>query len=140
MKKTILIPAAVIILSFALCISLLQSHTGQTAKLEVLCQSSINAAEEHFANYASEGKEADYLAGISEFRAYMTMRQALAKDAADTEYLWCNTLYGYMTIKPDAVKAHCTDLAAALSPFADDYNHPNGFQRIHALNNLLHAE
>ena len=92
---------------------------------------------EHFENYQSNGSESEYLSGVAEFRAYMTTYLCLTDEPSDAEYLWCNTLYGYMTMKPDSVKANIADLVDALGFLAEDYEHPNGLNLINALNNKL---
>ena len=51
-----------------------------------------------------------------------------------------NILYGYMTMKPEEVKANIFDLIDALEYLAEDYDHPNGFNLINALNNKIAAE
>ena len=45
-----------------------------------------------------------------------------------------------MTMKPEVVKANVSDLVDALEYLAEDYDHPNGFNAINALNNKLGAE
>ena len=37
-----------------------------------MCKSSVNAALEHFEEYEANKEEADYIAGVAEFRTYMT--------------------------------------------------------------------
>ncbi len=45
-----------------------------------------------------------------------------------------------MTMKPEEVKANISDLVGALEYLAEDYDHPNGFNKINALNNKIAAE
>ena len=52
-------------------------------------------------------------------------------------YTWCNILYGDMILNPENVKAHISELVDALEYLAEDYDHPNGFHLINALNNQL---
>ena len=42
-----------------------------------------------------------------------------------------------MILNPEKVKAHISELLAALEYLAEDYDHPNGFNLINALNNKL---
>lgn len=129
-----------ILILLSLCVNLWQYKTYKNNNLEVVCKSSINAALRHFEEYSAQGKDSDYIAGVAEFRTYMTAYLCLADRAGDTDYLWCNILYGDMTIHPERVKAHTVELVEALRYLAEDYDHPNGFELIHALNNQLAAE
>ena len=45
-----------------------------------------------------------------------------------------------MTMNPEAVKANTSDLVDALEYLAVNYDHPNGFNLINALNNKIAAE
>ena len=104
-----------------------------------MCKSSISAALENFEQYDENRKESDYIAGVAEFRTYMTAYLCL-KDESNTDYIWCNILYGDMIINPEKVKAHIPELRDALEYLAEDYDHPNGFTLINALNNPLKTE
>ena len=64
----------------------------------------------------------------------------LEDGASDTDYTWCNILYGDMILNPEKVKAHISELVDALEYLAEDYDHPNGFALINVLNNQLQAE
>lgn len=138
-RLSIIVPTVLVIALAIVSINLWQRNTVEENDLKVMCKSSINAAKEHFENYLSEGNEADYVAGVAEFRAYMTTYLCLTDEPSEAEYLWCNTLYGYMTMNPEAVKANASDLVEALEYLAEDYDHPNGFNLINALNNKIVA-
>ncbi len=140
MNKRTWIAIGIILLLIVLCVSLLQYKAFKNDKLEVMCKSSINAALEHFEQYNTNKKDSDYIAGVAEFRTYMTAYLCLEDQESDTDYIWCNILYGYMTLNPDKVKAHIPELVDALEYLAEDYDHPNGFNLINALNNQLRAE
>ena len=105
-----------------------------------MCKSSVNAALEHFEEYETNKEEADYIAGVAEFRTYMTAYLRLEDGASDADYTWCNILYGDMILNPEKVKAHISELVDALEYLAEDYDHPNGFNLINVLNNQLQAE
>ncbi len=139
MKKRIWIATAIVFLLVAFCVSLWQYNTFKTDKLEVMCKSSANAALEHFEEYKVNKGEADYIAGVAEFRTYMTAYLCL-EDESNTDYIWCNILYGDMILNPEKVKAHIPELVDALEYLAEDYDHQNGFNLINALNNQLKAE
>ena len=59
------------------------------------------------------------------------------EDESNTDYIWCNTLYGDMILNPEKVKLHIPELLDALEYLSEDYDHPNGFNLINALNNQL---
>ena len=137
---SIIIPIILVIALAVVCVNLWQHKTIEENDLKVMCKSSVNAAMEHFENYQSNGNEAEYISGVAEFRAYMTTYLCLTDEPSDADYTWCNILYGYMTMKPKEVKANISDLIDALEYLAEDYDHPNGFNLINALNNRIAAE
>lgn len=137
---SIIIPIVLIVALVIGCAHLWQKKIIEENDLKIMCKSSINAALEHFENYSTTGNETDYIAGVAEFRAYMTSYLCLVDEPSEAEYLWCNTLYGYMTMKPEKVKANVLDLVDALEYLAEDYDHPNGFNLVNALNNKIVAE
>lgn len=138
MKKT-WITIAIILLLVAECVSFWQYTTSKNVKLEVMCKGSVNAALEHFEKYEANKDDADYIAGVAEFRTYMTAYLCL-EDESNTDYIWCNILYGDMTLHPEKIKAHISELVNALEYLAEDYDHPNGFNLINTLNNQLKTE
>ena len=135
-----IIPIILVIALAVVCVNLWQHKTIEENDLKVMCKGSINAAMEHFENYQSNGNEVEYISGVAEFRAYMTTYLCLTDEPSDADYTWCNILYGYMTMKPEEVKANISDLIDALEYLAEDYDHPNGFNLINALNNRIAAE
>ena len=137
---SIIIPIILVIALAVVCVNLWQHKTIEENDLKVMCKSSVNAAMEHFENYQSNGSKAEYISGVAEFRAYMTTYLCLTDEPSDADYTWCNILYGYMTMKPEEVKANISDLIDALEYLAEDYDHPNGFNLINALNNKIAAE
>ena len=137
---SIIIPIILVIALAVVCVNLWQHKTIEENDLKVMCKSSVNAAMEHFENYQSNGNEAEYISGVAEFRAYMTTYLCLTDEPSDADYTWCNILYGYMTMKPKEVKANISDLVDALEYLAENYDHPNGFNLINALNNKIAAK
>lgn len=111
----------------------------RTDKIEILCEASAYSALEHFEEYNSTANDSDYIAGVAEFRTYMRAYLILVGES-DTNYIWCNILYGDMTLHPEKVKAHIPELLEALDYLTEDYNHPNGFNLINALNNKLRED
>lgn len=139
-KLPIIIPVVIVIALAVVCVNLWQHKTIEEKDLKVMCKSSVNAAMEHFENYQSNGNEAEYISGVAEFRAYMTTYLCLTDEPSDADYTWCNILYGYMTMKPEEVKTNISDLVVALEYLAENYDHPNGFNLINALNNKIAAK
>ena len=109
-KLPIIIPIILVIALAVVCVNLWQHKTIEENDLKVMCKSSVNAAMEHFENYQSNGSEAEYISGVAEFRTYMTTYLCLTDEPSDADYTWCNILYGYMTMKPEEVKANIPDL------------------------------
>jgi len=140
MKKQTWIFAVVIIAVLALSANLWQKNTVLSNNMEVMCKGSINAAREHFESFDISNAESDYIAGVAEFRTYMTTYLCIADGESDTDYTWCNILYGDMILNPEKVKKHIPELVEALEYLSEDYDHPNGFNLINALNNQLREE
>ena len=139
-KLRIIIPVVLVIALAVVCVNLWQYKTIEENDLKVMCKSSVNAAMEHFENYQSNGNKAEYISGVAEFRAYMTTYLCLTDEPSNADYTWCNILYGYMTMKPEEVKTNISDLVVALEYLAENYDHPNGFNLINALNNKIAAK
>ena len=140
MKKQTWIFVILIIVLFALSANLWQKNTVLSNNMEVMCTSSINASREYFESFNTTKSESDYIAGVAEFRTYMTTYLCIADGVSDTDYTWCNILYGDMILNPKKVKEHIPELIEALEYLSEDYDHPNGFNLIHALNNQLKEE
>lgn len=126
-------------LLIVICVLLWQFRTSDNDKLEAMCKSSANTALARFKEYEIHQEESDYIAGVAEFRTYMTAYLSLQEES-NADYIWCNILYGDMILDPENVKAHISELVAALEYLAEDYDDPNGFNFINMLNNQLKAE
>jgi len=136
-RKWIFVVLVIVIIALlALLAHFWNNQSFRNAKIEILCEASIYAAMEHFEEYNANGNDSDYIAGVAEFRTYMRAYLVLMGES-DTNYTWCNILYGDMTLNPEKVKAHTTELVEALEYLVEDYDHPNGFNLINALNNQL---
>lgn len=123
-----------------LCLSIWGYRTRNNDTLEAMCQSSVTAALESFRAYRDSGNESNYISGVAEFRTYMTAYLCLLEEGSTADYIWCNILYGDMTLNPEKVKAHIPELVEALEYLVEDYDHPNGFNLINELNNRLRTE
>ena len=139
MKKQTWVCCILIVLLLMTGIGFWQHSKNERAKLEVMCKASVNAALEHFEAYDAGRKESDYLAGVAEFRSYMTTYLCLTDTASQAEYLWCNAVYGEMLLHPDAIQEHLPLLIDALRSLAQDYDDPNGFQGLGRLASVLSA-
>ncbi len=128
-----------IVLLLALGVGTWQYNKNEHTKLEVMCKASVNAALEHFEAYDAGRKESDYLAGVAEFRSYMTAYLCLTDEASQAEYLWCNEVYGKMVLHPKTIQEHLPALIDALRNLATDYDDPNGFQGLGRLAGALSA-
>ena len=137
MKKYNWIVGILIVFLAVLCIMQYQQKNAEHKKMETICQSSVDAAFAHFATFERLGKESDYISGVAEFRSFMTAYLFLNDNVSDTNYLWCNIVYGEMILHPENVKENIADLVNALNYLKIDYTHPNGYNRINALGNKL---
>lgn len=136
-KKLVAIISAFLLI--IICVLLWQFRTSDNDMLEVMCKSSANTALARFKEYEIHQEESDYIAGVAEFRTYMTA-YLLLQEESNADYIWCNILYGDMILHSENVKAHISELVAALEYLAEDYDDPNGFNFINMLNNQLKAE
>lgn len=57
--------------------------------------------------------------------------------SSDTEYTWCNVVYGDMVLRPEKVKTNIQGLIDALEHLSKDYDSPNGFHLINVYSNEL---
>ena len=119
------------------CIILWQQKKAEHEKMEAICQSSVDSAFAHFATFERLQNESDYISGVAEFRSFMTAYLFLSDNEADTNYIWCNIVYGEMILHPENVKENIADLVNALNYLKIDYTHPNGYNRINALGTKL---
>jgi len=137
MKKLSWVSTVLVVVLAALCVSMWQHSAAEENVQKALCKSSVKEALAYFEAYAASGNESDYTAGVAEFRAYMMLYLCLTEEADPSDYDQCRTLYNAMLFAPAQVKAHLTELLAALRPLAEDDRHPDGFRLIHVLNDQL---
>ena len=91
-----------------------------------------------FQTIQDSGAVGDYWYGVSNYKAFMNTWLAL-EGGSSAEYVWCNSVYGYMVLSPEEVQAHIDELLIAMEIIGTDYTNPNGYLRICELNNqLLH--
>lgn len=107
-------------------------------KMADLCQASICQSSESFKEYLVNGDDYLYTYGVAEFRSFMSAYLYLNDNSSDTEYLYCNVIYGDMALNPQKVQAKMQELVEALAILADDYTDPSGYIRLNELGNLFH--
>ncbi len=140
MKKYHWITGFIALLLAGVCMILWQQKAAEHKKMEDLCQSSVQSALSYFADYRESGKSSDYVSGVAEFRSFMTSYLFLNNNTSDTEYVWCNTIYGDMVLYPEKVQADIQGLIEALTYLAEDYEDPSGFHLLGAyVNQLAHG-
>lgn len=137
MKKYCWITGVLIVFLTVLCVVLWQQKGAEHTKMENLCQSSAAMALENFINYKTSDNESDYVSGVAEFRSFMTAYLFLSDNNANAEYIWCNIVYGEMTLHPEKVQNNIQRLIDALKYLSKDYDNPNGFNLISVYSNEL---
>lgn len=135
-RATAILFIAVVVLAMAFFF-LWQREQPRPKEMEQLCQNSAAAALEAFKGYASSGDAYRYWDGVAEFRCFMKAYLYLHDGHSDPDYLYCNELYGQMTLYPEGVMANVEDLITALEYLSQDYTDPNGYHHIASLNNKL---
>ena len=137
MKKYNWIAGTLIVLLVIFAVAFWQQKSIERKTMETLCQSSASMALEDFSNYMANGEDSDYISGVANFRSFMNAYQALNDSGSNTEYIWCNSVYGDMLLHPEKVKSNIQGLIDALKHLAKDYNSPNGFNLINVYSNQL---
>lgn len=135
-KRTLSILLVIFILLTSLFIGLWQYEKSNTKELESLCQNSIGRALEDFKEYHDMVHVSSYWYGVAEFRTFMTAYLAI-HDESNTDYLYCNIVYGSMILDSENTQAHIDELIEALEYLADDYTDPNGYNLMANLGNAL---
>ena len=102
-----------------------------------LCQASVCQSLENFQEYSSKGDDYLYIYGVAEFRSFMNAYLCLNDNPGDSDYLYCNIIYGEMVLNPEKVQENIQDVIGALAILAEDYTDPNGYIRLNELGNLL---
>lgn len=136
MKKWQMVLTAALLLAALVFCGLWIYEKNDQSEMEALCQGNAMRALQSFEDYAATGSGAEYWYGVAEFYAFMNNRKALMDDA-DTEYLYCNIVYGYMILQPERVQENMPALLEAMQIIGTDYTHPNGYLRMSELGNLL---
>lgn len=104
--------------------------------LEALCQYNAAQALAGFQNFESSTSEGEYWKGVANFKAFLNTWLTV-EEKGSAEYLWCNSVYGYMVLQPEAVQDNIDALLTAMDIIGKDYSHPNGYLRMQELDNIL---
>lgn len=134
-KRFTAVIAALTMLAVVFC-GLWLSERNDLSEMEYLCQSNAMQALSDFKQYKETGSEGNYWYGVSNYKSFMNTWLAM-EGGGSAEYSWCNSVYGYMVLSPEAVQAHIDELLTAMEIIGTDYTNPNGYLRISELNNQL---
>lgn len=105
-----------------------------------LCAASAASAAEDFREFARSGEETDWWSAVAEFRSFMQSYHFLQGES-NAEYIWCNSVYGYLLLEPDRAGDQAEALAQAMELLALDPENINGFEIVSRINNaLIHGE
>ena len=140
MKKYAWVIGLVIIAVLLMSCFLLWRQVGiEHTKMVDLCQTSAHQSLENFKKYSAKGEDYLYTYGVAEFRSFMDAYLYLNDNVSDTEYTYCNIIYGEMVLNPERlqVQVNMQKLIEALEILAEDYTDPNGYIRLNELGNHL---
>ena len=131
-----LVIIAVLLMS---CFLLWRQAKVEHSKMVDLCQTSVCQSLENFKKYSAKGEDYLYTYGVAEFRSFMDAYLYLNDNVSDTEYRYCNIIYGEMALNPERVQVQVNmqKLIEALEILAEDYTDPNGYIRLNELGNHL---
>lgn len=135
MKKLVGL-AVVAVLSVACFVFWRQANIERNG-MASLCQGSVYQSLENFQEYSVKGDAYLYVYGVAEFRSFMNAYYCLNDNPGDTDYLYCNIIYGEMVLNPEKVQENMQEVIGALAILAEDYTDPNGYIRLNELGNLL---
>ena len=138
MKKHAWMIGLVIIVALSVCCFMFWRQAKvEHSKMVDLCQTSVRQSLENFKKYSAKGEDYLYTYGVAEFRSFMDAYLYLNDNVSDTEYRYCNIIYGEMALNPEKIQENLQGLIDALEILADDYTNPNGYIRLNELGNLL---
>lgn len=109
-----------------------------SADLRALAAHHAQDAGERFQAYLAYGEESDYWYGVAAFRGFEQAYLAWA-GAADSNYTFCNEIYGALVLAPAQGQAHAAELAEILALLAEDAADGGAFARLETLRNALRS-
>ena len=136
-KYAWVIGLVVMVALFASCFVFWRQAGIERSRMVDLCQVSAYQSLENFKEYSAKGDDYLYIYGVAEFRSFMDAYLCLNDNAGDTEYTYCNIIYGEMALNPEKIQANMQGLIDALEILAEDYTNPNGYISLNELGNLL---
>ncbi len=136
MKKIFISTVAILLLVAVVFCALWISEKNDRSDMEELCQYSVSGALVDFTEFEKGGADGQYWSAVSHFGTYIDAWTQLG-GTETVEYSWCNELYGYMLLKPQAVQENLGELLKALEDLDDDYLNPNGHDRIRFINHII---
>lgn len=139
MNKKLIVALILVVVAAIIFCSLWIYEKNDQSDVEDLCQYNAAQALTDFRQYKNSNSEGDYWEGVANFKAFLnTWLKIEGKSSAD--YLWCNSVYGFMVLQPEKVQANIDKLLTAMEIIGEDYTHPSGYQRMNELDNLLKHE
>lgn len=136
-KHTWIIGLVIIAVLSVSCFALWRQASIERTRMVDLCQASAYQALDSFKKYSAKGDDYLYIYGVAEFKSFMDAYLYLNDNISDTEYTYCNIIYGEMAVNPEKVQANMQGLINALEILAEDYTNPNGYIRLNEFANLL---
>ena len=112
---------------------------NDNSEIEQLCQINASQALSDFRKYEDSHSEGDYWQGVSNFKAFLNTWLTI-EERSSAEYLWCNSVYGFMVLQPEKVQQNMDKVLDALEIIGSDYTHPSGYLKIQELDNILKHE
>ena len=123
------------------CFVFWRQASVERTRMVNLCQGSVHQSLESFKEYSARGDDSLYMYGVAEFRSFMNGYLCLNDNPGNSEYLYCNIIYGEMVLNPKKVQKNMQGVIEALEILARDYTDSNGYIRLNDLGNFLrHAQ
>lgn len=136
-KKPLTLLLALSLLLNAFLFGCLKYEQGREKLLEQCCVSFAYGAKTAFADYAHDGKDANYWQGVAEFRGFMQSYRLLTEEDSGGEYNWLSRLYASLVFDKDKVTEHIEQLRKVMRLLSEDYTDANAFEELSRLNNEI---
>ena len=134
-KRSLVLLSLVLAAAIVFC-GLWIYEKNDKSDMKDLCQYNAEQAMAEFNRYKSSNAGGDYWKGVANFKAFLNSWLTMeGKSSAD--YLWCNSVYGFMVLQPEAVQENIDMLLAAMERIGNDYTDPNGYLKMQELDNRL---
>ncbi|MCI8526169.1 MAG: hypothetical protein HFF17_09660 [Oscillospiraceae bacterium] len=130
--------AVLFLISTILFGSLWLQERRECADLRALAEYHARDAGERFQAYLAHGEESDYWYGVAALRGFEQAYLAW-KGAADSNYTFCNEVYGALVLAPAQGQDQAAELGEILALLAEDAADRNAFVRLDALRHTLRS-